>query len=32
MNKEVQEYNQSVDEVKLCNELATIIDIHLKNS
>jgi hypothetical protein len=32
MNKAVHEYNQSLDEVELCNKLATIIDIHLKNS
>ncbi len=32
MNKEVQEYNQSLDEVKLCNKLAALIDLHLKNS
>ena len=32
MIKEVQEYNQSLDEVNLCNKLATIIDVHLKNS
>jgi uncharacterized protein YdhG (YjbR/CyaY superfamily) len=32
MNKEVQEYNQSLDEVNLCNKLATIIDLHLKNA
>ena len=32
MNKDVQKYNQSLDEVNLCNKLATIIDTHLKNS
>lgn len=32
MNKEVLEYNQSLDEAILCNKLATIIDAHLKNS
>lgn len=26
------EYNQSLDEVTLCNQLATAIDTHLKNS
>jgi hypothetical protein len=32
MNKDVVEYNQSLDEDKLCNKLATLIDTHLKNS
>ena len=32
MNNEVLKYNESLDEVKLCNQLATLIDIHLKNS
>ena len=32
MNKEIQEYNQSLEEVKLCNKLATLIDKHLKNA
>lgn len=32
MNKDVLEYNQSLDEVELCNQLATIIDAHLKDS
>lgn len=32
MNKEIQAYNQSLDEVNLCNKLATLIDTHLKNA
>ena len=32
MNYEVQKYNQSLDEVNICNKLASIIDTHLKNS
>jgi hypothetical protein len=31
MNKNIQDYNQSIEEVKLCNKLATLIDTHLKN-
>ena len=32
MNKEIQEYNQSLEEAELCNKLATLIDINLKNA
>ena len=32
MNKEIQEYNQSLEEVKICNKLATLIDQHLTNA
>jgi hypothetical protein len=32
MNKEIQEYNQSLDEVELCNTLTTLIDKNLKNA
>lgn len=31
MNKEIQEYNQSMEEAELCNLLATLIDSNLKN-
>lgn len=32
MLKEIQEYNQSLEEVRLCNSLATLIDNNLKNA
>jgi Domain of unknown function (DU1801) len=32
MNKEIQAYNQSLDEVELCNKLASIIDKNLKHA
>jgi uncharacterized protein YdhG (YjbR/CyaY superfamily) len=32
MNKEIQTYNQSQNEVDICNELATLIDTTLKNA
>ncbi len=32
MNKEIQEYNQSMEEAELCNLLATLIDSNLKNA
>lgn len=32
MKKEVEEYNQSVKEVEICNKLASVLDKHLKNS
>jgi len=32
MKKEIEEYNKLLDEVELCNKLATLIDNHLKNS
>ena len=32
MNKEIQEYNQSLEEADLCNKLATLIDFNLKNA
>jgi uncharacterized protein YdhG (YjbR/CyaY superfamily) len=32
MKKEIEEYNQLLEEVELCNKLATLIDKHLKNS
>ena len=32
MNKEIQKYNQSVEEVEICNKLATIIDKNLKDA
>jgi Domain of unknown function (DU1801) len=32
MNKEIQNYNQQLEEVDLCNKLATLIDKHLKNA
>ena len=32
MNAEIQEYNQSLAEVELCNKLATLIDQNLKNA
>jgi uncharacterized protein YdhG (YjbR/CyaY superfamily) len=32
MNAEIQEYNNSLEEVELCNCLATLIDINLKNA
>ncbi len=31
MNKEIQEYNQSLEEVEICNKLVTLIDKNLKN-
>ena len=32
MNKEIEAYNQLLEEVELCNKLATIIDKHLKSA
>jgi len=32
MKKEIEEYNQSLQEAELCNTLATLIDKHLKNA
>lgn len=32
MKKEIQEYNLILEEVALCNKLATLIDKHLKNA
>lgn len=32
MNKEIQAYNQSIEEAEICNKLATLIDINLKNA
>ena len=32
MKKEIEEYNQLLEEVDLCNKLATLIDKHLKNA
>ena len=32
MNNEIQAYNQSLEEVMLCNKLATLIDHHLKHA
>ena len=32
MKKEIEEYNQLLEEVELCNKLATLIDKHLKNT
>ena len=32
MKKEIEEYNQLLEEVELCNKLATLIDKHLKNA
>jgi hypothetical protein len=32
MNKEIQEYNQSMEEAELCNLLTTLIDSNLKNA
>ena len=32
MNKEIQEYNQPMEEAELCNLLATLIDSNLKNA
>ncbi len=32
MNKEIQEYNQSLSEVEICNKLATLINKHLNNA
>ena len=32
MTKEIEEYNQLLEEVELCNKLATLIDKHLKNA
>jgi len=32
MKKEIEEYNQLLEEVELCNKLANLIDSHLKNA
>ncbi|HQW94770.1 MAG TPA: DUF1801 domain-containing protein [Saprospiraceae bacterium] len=32
MNKEIHEYNQSLEEADLCNKLAALIDINLENA
>ncbi len=32
MKKDIEEYNQSLQEAELCNTLATLIDKHLKNA
>ena len=32
MKKEIEEYNQLLEEAELCNKLATLIDKHLKNA
>jgi hypothetical protein len=32
MNKEIQEYNQSLEDVEICNKLAFLIDKNLKNA
>ena len=32
MNKEIQEYNQSMEKAELCNLLTTLIDSNLKNA
>ncbi|MFA7362207.1 MAG: DUF1801 domain-containing protein, partial [Candidatus Kapaibacterium sp.] len=32
MIKEIQKYNQSLEEVKLCNKLSALINKHLKNA
>lgn len=32
MNKEIEEYNQSLEEVEICNKLAALIDSHLKKA
>jgi len=32
MNNEIQSYNQSQEEVEVCNQLATLIDKNLKNA
>jgi uncharacterized protein YdhG (YjbR/CyaY superfamily) len=31
VKKEIEEYNQLLEEVEICNKLATLIDKHLKN-
>jgi Domain of unknown function (DU1801) len=32
MKQEIEAYNQSIDEVEICNKLATIIDKHLQHT
>jgi hypothetical protein len=32
MKQEIEAYNQSLDEVEICNKLATIIDKHLQHT
>jgi uncharacterized protein YdhG (YjbR/CyaY superfamily) len=32
MKKEIEEYNKLLEEVELCNKLATLIDKHLKSA
>jgi uncharacterized protein YdhG (YjbR/CyaY superfamily) len=32
MNEQIQEYNQKLEEVEICNQLATLIDENLQNA